>query len=530
MESTRLNKFLLPALLLIVGAGLFLLAQKFPLISDSIGYVYAAERLVTDDGLSYEDSNNQSAGPYFSLYAFQIQRDNSEKMYLGFPPGLPILLSAGIYLLGHAVAIRFFIPLLALLGVYMTVLLGGQIGERRLVGLIAAVSLVATAVFWEFGTAVWSEIPSMTLVTAGFYFFIRSRNKEYSNRQLILYSAIGGLIFVYSFFIRYANVMLIPAIGLYELFQARKRLWQEPARWVFFVIIGLGFAGMLLFNNYYYGGYTTTSYSAVHGWYPHPAFSLSYIWGPSFVGGYSLREALTTLWQNFSVFLVFVPLGWWKMKRPFAILVATSILITIAFYSIYAFAATGINSRFLLPVFPLIAISIAVGFVFVIEKISATAVRLAVVAVSCVLLFWSLPGDFAQIQNRNQDAANIVAKMQEMASISAPDAVFLSYSFNDQLHYYGDRSVLNYRRIPPSDEENGRYLVEYLEPCLVQTVDRLLEQNVSVYYVLDANPSFWNSFDIVQNNYETELKRDGPKIYEITAAKTRQSPLELCTP
>ncbi len=530
MENARFQKLLLAALLFTVGLGLFSLAQKFPLISDSIGYVYAAERLVEGDGLSYEDSYNQSAGPYFSLYAFQIRRENSEQMYLGFPPGLPILLSAGMFLLGHELAIRLFIPLLALLGVYVTVLLGTLIGGRRSIGLIAAIFLVATGVFWEFGTAVWSEIPSMTLVTAGFYFFIRSRNVADSNRQFVLLSVIGGLIFVFSFFIRYANVMLVPAIGLYELFHARKRLWHEPIRWFFFAIIGLGFVGILLFNNYYYGGYAITSYSAMHGWYPHPAFSLSYIWGPSFVNGYSLREGLITLWQNLFIFLVLVPLGWAKMKRPFAILVAASIFITIAFYGMYAFAATGINSRFLLPIFPLITISIAVGFVAVVEKISVVSMRLAVVVVSCILLFWSLPGYFSQMQNRNQDAVNIAVKMQEMVSFSTPDAVFLSYAYNDQLHYYGARSVLNYRRIPPSDAESGRYLMEYLEPCLVQTVDNLLEQNVSVYYVLDANPSFWNSFDIIQNNYETELQRDGPKIYEITAAKTRQHPLALCSP
>jgi len=530
MESARLSKQLLLTLLLLIGLGLFSLAQKYPLISDSIGYVYAAEQLVEGDGLSYEDSYNQSVGPYFSLYAFQIRRDNSERMYLGFPPGLPILLSAGIFLLGDDLAVHFFIPLLALLGVYMTILLGGLIGERRLIGLIAAVFLVSTAVFWEFGTSVWSEIPSMTLVTAGFYFFIRSRNEEYSNRQLILFSVISGLIFVFSFFIRYANIMLIPAVGLYELLHAKRRLWQEPARWIFFAIIGLGTAGILLFNNYYYGGYTLTSYSAVHGWYPHPAFSLSYIWGPSFVDGYSLREGLITLWQNYSVFLVFVPLGWGRMKRPFAILVAASILITIAFYGMYAFSATGINSRFFLPIFPFVAISIAVGFLFFFENISAVPVRLAVFVAICIVLFWSLPGHFAQIQNRNQNAANMAAKIQEMVSVSMPDAVFLSYAFNDQLYYYGSRSVLNYRRIPPSDTESGRYLLEYLEPCLVQTVDKLLEQNVSVYYVLDANPSFWNSFDIIQNNYEIELQREGPKIYKITTAKTRQHPLKICDP
>lgn len=529
MKRTLLNKLLLLAFLFVVGLRLFSLAQEFPLISDSIGYVYAAERLVEGEGLSYEDSYNQSTNPYFSLYAFQIRQDNREGFYLGFPPGLPILLATGMFFLGQELATRFFIPLLAILGVYTTILLGELLGERRLIGLVAAVFLVTTVAFWEFGTSVWSEIPSMTIVTAGFYFFIRSRNVKNSNRKLVLFSVASGLLFVFSFFIRYANVMLMPATGLYELFHSGKRLWQKPAHWVFFTVIGLGFVGILLFNNSYYGGYTVTSYSAVHGWYPHPAFSSSYIWGPSFVNGYSLREALKTLWSNFFVFLIFMPVGWLQMKRPFGILTAMSILIMVAFYSFYAFAAADINSRFLLPIFPLIAISIAVGIVFVLEKIPTVPARTIVIVISCVVLFWALPDHFSQIQKRNQDAANTAVKMREMVSFSTPESVFLSYRFNDQLRYYGERSVLNYRRIPPSDAERGSYLIkEYLEPCLVQTVDELLEQDVPVYYVLDSNPSFWDSFDIIQNNYETELQYTGPEIYKITGIGMRLSPLELC--
>ena len=309
-----------------------------------------------------------------------------------------------------------------------------------------------------------------------------------------------------------------------------KLIWRKPAHWLFFVIVALGLVGILLFNKGYYGGYTITSYSPVHGWYPQPAFSASYVWGPSFVNGFSLREALNTIWLNFSVLLVFVPLGWLKMKRPSGIFTGTAILLTITFYGFYAFAATGINSRFLLPIFPLIAISIAMGFVFVVEKIPNTFVRLIVIISSCLVLFWSLPDHFEQIQNRNQNAVNTVAKVEEMVAFTSSESVFLSYGFNDQLRYYGERSVLNYRRIPTSDAESGRYLVEYLEPCLVQTIDNLLVQNVSVYYVLDSNPSFWNSFDIIQNNYETELQHEDPKIYKITDAETRQHPLEICDP
>ncbi|MFZ1397444.1 MAG: glycosyltransferase family 39 protein [Candidatus Promineifilaceae bacterium] len=531
MESVKHHRLLLLILLFAVGVGLFLLAEQYPSAADSIGYAYAAERFVQGEGVSYEDSNNKEAGFYFSLFAFQVRLDDSGRFYLGFPPGLPLLLALAIFLLGNDLAVRFFIPFLALLGVYLTGLLGEKISERRLIGFLAAVILVGTAVFWQFGTAIWSDIPSMTLVTAGFYFFIRSRDPQNTNRSLLLFSVISAFLFVVSFFIRYANVILMVAVGFYELVHSGKKLWRKPAHWLFFIIVGLGCVGILVFNNSYYGGYTITSYSPIHGWYPQPAFSASYVWGPSFVNGYSLREALNTLWQNFSVFLVFVPLGGLKMKRPFSILTIISIFLTIAFYSFYAFAAAGINSRFLLPIFPLAAISIATGLIVVLEKIPNKFVQSILVIGSCVILFRPLPGQFSQIQLRNQTALHTVEKVEEMVSFSAPESVFLSYVYNDQLIYYGNRSVLNYRRIPPSDEERGRYLIkEYLEPCLVQTIDRLLEQNVPVYYVLDSNPSFWNSFDIIQNNYETQLQHNDPEIYAIVDANTRQNSLQPCDP
>jgi hypothetical protein len=58
-----------------------------------------------------------------------------------------------------------------------------------------------------------------------------------------------------------------------------------------------------------------TSYSTTHGWYVHPAFALAYSWGPSFIDGYSGREALLTLWHNFSWLLLLLPLGWLCLAR-----------------------------------------------------------------------------------------------------------------------------------------------------------------------------------------------------------------------
>ncbi|MEZ4611087.1 MAG: hypothetical protein R2838_12730 [Caldilineaceae bacterium] len=63
-----------------------------------------------------------------------------------------------------------------------------------------------------------------------------------------------------------------------------------------------------------------------------------------------------------------------------------------------------------------------------------------------------------------------------------------SPTLGDHLAFYGDRSILNYRRIPTSDPDLPGYHLEEVEPCLVQIVDRLLADATPVYYVEDTAP------------------------------------------
>ena len=508
---------LLFVLLLVCGAGLIYLSEKRPIISDSLGYLVAAERLSDGNGLNIEDPLNVSAGPYFSLYAFQIRRvDRPERQYLGFPPGLPILLSAGIKLVGLDISTRVVIPLFAMLGLLGTFLLGQTLSGRTEVGLVAAGVLATTAVFWRFGTAIWSEIPSMAFVALGYYAFLRSRQTQSDVSRLLLWSFLASLFMVYSFFLRYANVFLLPALGLYDLWvTGGMGFFRRPKLWLVWGLIVLGLGGMLLFNHFYYGGVLVTSYSPVHGWYPQSPFSIAYAWGPSFVNGYSLREGLLLLWRNFPGVVLLVPVGWLLMKRPFGFLIATATISIILFYGIYAFAPVGVNSRFLLPIFPLLSISIAQALVAGWERISWLTVRVVGVITILLLLLWSMPATLLELNNRNQNSEETAANIAEIVSFTEAEAVILTYHFNDLVWYYGDRSVLNYRRIPPSDEENGRFQIELLEPCLVQTINRLLAQGIPVYYFVDDNPTFWRSFEIVQANYDLAEAKVAPPIFQL---------------
>ena len=127
MTSLRLSTpaWLVTALALLVAVLFVRLAEAEPVISDPIGYVYAAGRLAQGEGLTYEDANDTIAGPYFVLYAFQVMRRGDAAHYLGFPPGFALLLAPGAAV-GLAQAVT---PLLAALTLVAAYFLGNYLTD-----------------------------------------------------------------------------------------------------------------------------------------------------------------------------------------------------------------------------------------------------------------------------------------------------------------------------------------------------------------------------------------------------------------
>jgi hypothetical protein len=523
----------LPVLLFIgwailCGMAFLLLAQRLPTISDPIGYVYAAERLANGQGLTHEDANNQFGPTYFSLYAFQIRRSDDLRMYLGFPPGLPILLTAGILLTERATAVHYVVPLLAMVGLVAAFALGWLWLEDVWGGWWTAVLLTTAAIYWEFGTAAWSEVPSLLFVTGGYVFYLLSRQAEQPSSQRHLFAILGALFLSFSLFLRYANITFLVALGLYELVIARKRLWQEKERWLFFGLLALGIIAIPVFNHFYYGGASLTSYSPEHGWYPLPAFSPAYALGPSFVNGYSLLEAGKTLWRTYPVVLILAPLGWFLMKRGLGLLAALAIGGSVALYGMYAFAPVGINARFIIPVLPFLAVSLSAVLLRVAEITPGSKLRWVGGAALLLLCLLPIRKQVTALQTRNQQDQITATAVQQLTSFSPENAVFLSYSRNDLIAYYGKRSVLNYRRIPPSDAEAGQYRFEWLEPCLVETANRLLAADIPVYYVAEAGTS-WNPIDILQTHFQLEIVQESPTVYQLVAPLASETQLS-CPP
>lgn len=476
------------------------LTQTQLTISDSIGYLYAGQRVAAGYGLTFTDNYNVSAGPYFYPHAFRLVGEPTANATFGYPPGFPILIAAGVLLAQEADFAYFVTPILACLSLFITFWLGYLLTANKWGGVLAALVLAATAVFWEFATAPWSEIPSMVFITSGVGVYILSRQEKKNLSRALFYSIIAGALIGFSFLIRYTNTILVfPALAVYEWFTADTNWQKAKQRWFFWGVLCLFVGSILLFNQWFFNGPFNTIYNTPElGAYPVPLFSPVYAIGPAPFGGYSLLVATQTLWRNFSIFLFLVPLGWWGIKSPQTILVSGIALSTFGLYAIYAFSPKDINARFLLPMFPFLAIGIATGLITVGQKLPGRHWKWGSGSLIVLWFLFAIYSQIEPIKARNANDVSAVTYVQQMVAPTPKETVWMSATWNDLIAIYGHRSVLNYRRILQADEATGQFDMKSFEGCLVQTINRLLQKKVAVYFVWDEG---WNMAEIMGRHF-----------------------------
>ena len=204
----------------------------------------------------------------------------------------------------------------------------------------------------------------------------------------------------------------------------------------------------------------------------------------------------------------------------------------LGFYACYAFAPVGINARFLLPAVPMLCLAAAAGLERVRSYLGEwkRAGVLLPVTVIILSLFLFRP-TVAEVERRARDTETQIQQVVAMTEATPQNAVFLSYVYNDLISYYGNRSVLNYRRIPPVDVKAKRYRMEVLEPCLIAVIERLLDAGRPVYYVEDKSPPFWDSLAMLQRHFSLRLIQPDPKVHQVIAqtGASGRGDLSLCS-
>jgi hypothetical protein len=356
-------------------------------------------------------------------------------------------------------------------------------------------------------TAPWSDGAGLFFLTAGIALFVRGQALSTElEKNACAVSAVGGALFVLGCCVRYANIIGLLPLGVYLIIDQRSRIIRAPRNWAFGGIVALGFLAILAFNRDYYGGFFTTGYSPRHGWYDWAPFSLHYALGQSPVGEKSLVAALWLLYENFRWLILPGMIGVLAIPGAKRTIVAGWIAGFVLLYGLYAFPATGVNARFLLPAFPMVAVAVAYGLGEGARRWGWedrkgqlwTALGIGLLLMAMLL---PLPERLDALRERNTAAQEHVAAIKSAVEASSEDAVFLSYNWNDPIFYYGDRLAFYYRRIPSLDLDTGEYSRRRWESVLVKAVNELLKRQLPVYYVQDADPPFLDSLNLLSRHF-----------------------------
>jgi riboflavin transporter FmnP len=475
------------------------LVERQPTGWDALGYQVASENIVQGIGPAIEHPLNQKLGPYFTLAAFAVQHPQEPaRLYLNYPPGFPLLLAIPQWI---GLPDFFVLPVVSTLSVFLTCVLGSLLFDRW-TGLLGAAIVALTPAYLEWGTSFWADLPGACFMLGALIAYVAAWRKKERIHQIILCSVAGGLVAL-TISIKYSNALVLLPLFVYAAFTQRKATFNSIANWVFVAIIVAGLAPMGLYNQSIYGSPFDSNYAASPSGFDSPRFSISYALGPSPADGHSLIGAGKTLWENFSWLLIAAVLGLTKGKRETMILLGGLFLAFLTMHSIYAWAPIGVNKRFLLPLFAPVGLLAAQGCLSLLElgwKKWAVGLVLLTVGVTSLA---SLPSSWRQLEKRNQAASRVRLVSQDLTSGSEPHAIFMAYGWNDRINYFGERTTLFYRRMNSKDRDE-------FESTLIHTVAELLHDGVPVYYVVDADPPFAKSLQVLQQSFDLYLWKETP--------------------
>lgn len=504
--------FLLVAVLLLSSFSLYtILVERQPIGWDALGYKVAGRNIAHGKGPAIVHPLNGSFGPYFTLSAFAVQRDQEPvRLYLNYPPGFPLLLAIAP---GLGVPDYMMLPLLSMLGVFFTYLLGTLVLDRW-VGLLGAAILALMPAYVEWGTAFWADLPGTCLMLGAMVAYLTVWRQERFVYQ-VLFAGAAGLMAAWATGIKYSNVLILLPLFLYAFVTQRRAMLRAGANWIFLAVLIAGFLGIAGYNHVVLGRPWETHYSASRSGYYFSYFSLSYALGPSPADGYSLIGAAETLWANFSWLLLLVPLGVVRGTRKALLLLGGMFLPFLALASTFAWSPVGVDTRYLLPTFAPLALFVAQGCLSVVSRRWAWdrwALGLLITIISVTLVL-SLGRTFPRLVERNRQSLEIRRTAMDLTADSDSSAVFMAYLWNDPVNYFGERTTLFYRRMDLTGQAS-------FENELVGTVRRLLQDDVPIYYIVDSQPPFANSLGILEQNFDLDLWKEKPlTVYRVAVKR-----------
>ncbi len=450
-------------------------------------------RMLAETGsIQYYDPNNAAIGPYFNPHGFEIRAPGDPQPYSVFPPGFSLILGV----LYRAVGLeRLYLapPLMAGLGLCAAAVLGYRLG--RAWGAVFAVLLLGTShVAVTFATSLWADGPSLALLLGGIALYVVAQK---SGRNLVFVGS--GLCLALLVLSKFINVVFVGVILMYHLLVTAGNKRAFELGWM---SLGLapGIVGLLAYQARAYGGILATAYQP---WgqrlYDFPLFAIKYLFvkAPPPWNDISSQAIAQGLWRDMHIWLLLAAAGLLLYRRhALAWLLALVGGANIAIYAVSVFTPRQfINMRYLLP-------ALATGYLLAAAALAWVAMRmrhpitkaLLTITVGLICINGLVQHTIPELSQRNAGTANAVRVTQATAQAFAPNSVVLAYNLADTFILYGERSVLNYRRIKAPDLATRNRLV-------LEAIERLLASGRSVYLVKDDEKLFGSLYPDIQQHY-----------------------------
>jgi hypothetical protein len=484
------------AVLIVLIAGLtgfyIILSEREVPPWDPTSMVLLGQSLAHSGDIRYVDHNNVEIGPYFNPHGFDIRAPQDPQPYSTFPPGFSLILAAA-YRLGGLHWLYLVPPLLTASGL----LAAGYLG-CRLAGAWAAIFtvmlLASSQVVVTFATSLWSDGPSVALLLLGLALYVAA---VATGRASLFF--VSGLCLGLMILSKFVNVAFVGMITVYHLAMTRGGQRIAGIKWM---ALGLapGIVGLMLYQTRAYGAPFANAYRPWgQSQYEFPLFSLKYLFvkAPPPWNDISIQAIAPGLLRDMHAWLVMALVGLIVTRRhQLSWLLASIGLANVTIYAISVFTPRQfINMRYLLPALAMGYLLAAVALAWIITRLHSKIAQIALVLLVVVFCIGSLIHQtIPELISRNTGTSNTIKLVQSTAQAIAPDSVVLAYNLADTFVLYGNRSVLNYRRIKAPDPVARNQLV-------LDAIDRLLLAGRPVYLVKDDESLFGSIYPDIRRRY-----------------------------
>ena len=442
-RRTKLQPVTIGLVVLLVGYFVFLVTHASYAVggSDSSGYANLARsllqgRIIIPVREVQTFGVDETLAHIFTPLGYTtVAKDGklTGRMLPFYPIGLPLHEALGVLLLGWHLGPFVVSPLLAALSCWLIYCIGRMLGLSRLPATVGSVLLAINPTFIFLAEQPMSDGPSTFWGLLSIWAALRSR--DYAALMLL-----AGFAFGVNFLVRPTNILfLVPLLFCVPI---------KPRAITLFILGGLPLAAVFLSYNYtIFGNPLQTGYGSIG---LLDQFHLS---------GLTARFNFYVYWMA-ATMSPLVPAGWlgsaflrtvdWKRR---ALIIAWFVPF-ILLYSAYSFYDAWWYTRFLLPAYPALILGTLLTAQWLGARLRAThpALRRAVCILGFAVMFW-VPLKYVIRHDLLSfgRSESIHAESCRWADKQLPaNGVIFSWEMSGGLHFYTNRLIIRYERVPPS--------------------------------------------------------------------------------